>query len=157
MSFVGRFFLLVLLLGFGELYLLVKVAALAGFATTLALCVLTGVVGGGLVRAQGLRTLLQIQTQLDRGEMPAREIVSGLVLLAVGLMLLTPGFITDTIGFLFLIPALRLAAAERVARLMEGRVAMQRAPLGFGGYGPRPGGAEPPRPPAGKVIDVEPE
>ena len=158
MSFIGRFFLLVLVLGFGELYLLVKVASQAGFLWTLGLCVFTGVLGGALVRAQGLRTLQQIQQAMARGEMPAVEIVSGLVLLIVGAMLLTPGFITDTIGFLLLIPGLRGLAAGRLARSLEGRLGGMAPP--FGGFPPPTGDprhAADERAKQGRIIDVEVE
>lgn len=162
MSFVGRFFLLVLVLGFGELYLLVKVASHAGFLWTLGLCVFTGVLGGALVRAQGLRTLQQIQEAMARGEVPAVEIVSGLVLLIVGALLLTPGFITDTIGFLLLIPGLRGLAAARLAKTLQGRLAFQGPQGPFGGFpqppvgDPRQGPESRPRP-KGRIIDVEAE
>ncbi|PID38501.1 MAG: hypothetical protein CSB49_05250 [Proteobacteria bacterium] len=140
MSFVGKFFLLVLVLGFAELWLLVNVAGGIGFVATLGLCILTGMVGGALVRHQGLRTLQQIQQAVGRGEVPAVQIVSGLVLLIVGALLIVPGFITDILGFVMLVPGLRGLAAGRVAKSLEGRVQPS-----FGGFGASPfGGASGP-------------
>ena len=71
MSFISRFFLLVLFLSFGELYLLMLVAEHITLITTLALCVLTGILGGAMVRIQGLQTLRDIQGSLAKGQAPA--------------------------------------------------------------------------------------
>ncbi len=132
-SFVGRFFLLVVVLGFSELWLLVHVAGGIGFFYTLGLCIFTGMLGGALVRHQGLRTLMEIQEATARGEVPAVQIVSGLVLLIVGALLIVPGFITDAVGFLLLIPGLRGIASRRVAGSFRGRI--ERAGFGVGGFG----------------------
>jgi UPF0716 protein FxsA len=137
-SFIGKFFILVLVLGFAELWLLVNVASGIGFLGTLGLCIFTGMVGGALVRHQGLRTLQQIQQAVGRGEVPAVQIVSGLVLLIVGALLIVPGFITDILGFLMLVPGLRGLAAGRLAKSLEGRVHSTLGG-GFGGFGPGAG------------------
>ena len=117
MSFVGKFFLLVVLLSVGEFYLLLLVSANTGVLFTLSMCVLTGVLGGHLVRRQGLSTLRQIQNTMSMGRLPATEIISGLILLVIGTLLLTPGFITDTIAFLMLIPPLRALVASALVRM----------------------------------------
>jgi UPF0716 protein FxsA len=139
MSFIGKFFLLVLVVGFGELYLLVKVSANLSFPVTLAICVLTGVVGGALVRHQGTRAWGEIQGSLGRNEAPAETLVSGLVLLMVGVILILPGFITDAVGFLLLIPPLRRQAARWLVAHFEGKVAASQQ-IHFGpGFGPGSG------------------
>lgn len=154
MSFIGKFFLAVLVLGFVELYLLIQVAGQIGFFGTLGLCIFTGVVGGAIVRRQGLQTVEAIQSALQRGRVPTVEIVSGLVLLLVGTMLLTPGFVTDAVGFALLIPPVRQWAASLLARAFEGRIEMgPPPPTGKPGHTGRPrerhGGRE--------VIDIDPE
>ena len=121
MSFVGKFFLLVLLVGFGELYLLVEVSAKLTFPVTAAICVLTGVVGGSLVRHQGLKALGELQGSLGRNEAPAETLVSGLVLLMTGVVLIMPGFLTDVVGFLMLIPPLRRQCARWLVSHYEGK------------------------------------
>ena len=149
LSFVGRFFLLVVAVGFVEVYLLVAVAARLGFFATAGLCVLTGVIGGALVRHQGLRTLQEIQRAFAEQRVPAVEIASGVVLLVVGVALIAPGFVTDALGFAMLVPPVRLAVAALIARAWERRVAAARiigAP-GRGAHGER----------RGTVIDVDPE
>jgi len=119
---IARFFLLVLILSFGELYLLVFVASKISFLTTFFLCFLTGVLGGTLVRQQGLHTIQKIQKNVSSMNLPAEDIVSGLILLVIGTLLLTPGFVTDVVGFMFLIPSLRRLAAKGLIRYFEGRI-----------------------------------
>ena len=125
MSFVARFFLAALVIGAAELYLLVQVSGRITFLATAALCLVTGALGGYLVRRQGLRTLATIQRAMGQGEVPAEAIVSGLVLLIVGVVLLMPGFVTDVLGFLMLIPRLRQLVARWLARYFRGRITTQ--------------------------------
>jgi UPF0716 protein FxsA len=132
MTFVGRFFLGVLLLGVAEVYLLIKVARAVSFLGTVGLCVLTAMIGGALVRHQGLRTVRIIQDTISKGEAPTSEIVSGLVLLIAGVLLIVPGFITDSLGFLALIPPLRRRGAAWLARHIEGRLSPGVLPAAAG-------------------------
>ena len=95
-----------------EVWLLVKVGSLIGAGWTIFLVVLTAVIGAALVRAQGLSTLARSQELLHRGELPAVELLEGAALLIAGAPLLTPGFLTDTVGFLLLLPPLRRRILE---------------------------------------------
>ena len=90
-----------------EVWLLVTVGSLIGAGWTIFLIVLTAVIGAALVRAQGLSTLARSQESLRQGELPAVELLEGAALLLAGALLLTPGFFTDTIGFVLLVPPLR--------------------------------------------------
>ena len=90
-----------------ELYLLIEVGSEIGAIPTLFLTVFTAVLGGLLVRLQGFTTALRVREAMERGEMPAIEMLEGVVLLVAGIMLLLPGFITDAIGFLCLVPPVR--------------------------------------------------
>jgi UPF0716 protein FxsA len=94
-----------------EIYLFIKVGAQIGALTTVALCVVTAVIGMALLRQQGLSTMRNVQTQMQHGELPAIGMIEGAMLFLAGAMLLTPGFFTDTIGFILLIPPLRKALA----------------------------------------------
>lgn len=87
--------------------MLVTVGGLVGAGWTVFLVVLTAVIGASLVRSQGINTLARSQDSLARGELPAVELVEGVALLVAGALLLTPGFFTDGIGFLLLVPPLR--------------------------------------------------
>ncbi|MGD8956052.1 MAG: FxsA family protein [Chromatiaceae bacterium] len=90
-----------------ELYFLIEVGSVIGALPTIALSVFTAVLGGLLVRMQGFAILFRAQSQLANREVPAFELLEGALLLLVGFALMLPGFITDAVGFLLLIPPLR--------------------------------------------------
>ncbi len=90
-----------------EIYFLITIGSVIGVGLTIALIVLTAMLGAILVRAQGFSTFARVQGQLAKGEIPAVEILEGLFLLVAGALLLTPGFVTDAIGFACLTPPLR--------------------------------------------------
>lgn len=92
-----------------EMYLLIKVGSVIGAPLTIFLVVFTAVLGAWLLRWQGFATIRRIQETISQGGLPAAELLEGAVLLIAGALLLTPGFFTDTIGFLCLIPPLRHA------------------------------------------------
>jgi UPF0716 protein FxsA len=130
-----------------EMYLLIEVGGYIGAWPTIALVMMTAVIGITLLRIQGLSTLTRGVGRLQGGELPAREMVEGLLLAVAGALLLTPGFVTDGIGFILLTPPLRAAIAERVLA----RVQVMEATAGiYGGPGMsgRPGFAQQPGGPA---------
>ena len=90
-----------------EIYLLIQVGGYLGAGTTIFLVVFTAVLGAWLLRIQGFSTMRRVQNSMARGEIPAIEMIGGVLLLLSGALLLTPGFFTDTIGFLLLFPFLR--------------------------------------------------
>ncbi|WP_428608508.1 FxsA family protein [Sedimenticola sp.] len=106
-------FALLLLLFVGiplvELYFLIEVGSQIGALPTIFLTVFTAVLGGALVRLQGFSTAMRVRAGMDRGEMPAIEMLEGVVLLLSGILLLLPGFFTDIVGFLCLVPPVRRA------------------------------------------------
>ncbi len=90
-----------------EIYLLIKVGDIIGAFPTVILVVLTAVVGVWLLRLQGFAILARAQQSMARGEMPATTLFEGVMLFFAGALLLTPGFFTDAIGFILLIPFTR--------------------------------------------------
>jgi len=109
-------FALLLLIPLADALFLVVVADAVGAPTTVALVVLTGLVGMLLVRAEGRHTVQRLQERLATGEVPTKELMDGGLLIAAGAFLLTPGLVTDAIGFLFGVPVTRApirAALER--------------------------------------------
>ena len=94
--------------------MLLFVAQHTGILFTILFCAFTGIVGGYFVRQQGLVTLRKIQSTLAAGKVPADEAVEALMLLIVGILLCLPGFITDTLGFLIIIPFVRKPIAARL-------------------------------------------
>ena len=90
-----------------ELALLIKIGQYIGVGYTLGIVVFTGVTGAYLAKMQGLLTLRRIQEDINQGRMPADKLFDGVLILCSGILLLTPGFITDLIGFMGLIPLTR--------------------------------------------------
>lgn len=90
-----------------ELYILIEAGQTIGIAATIGLIMATGVAGAWLARSQGLEILRKIQEETSRGQMPAVTLIDGALILVGGLLLLTPGFFTDALGFSFLIPLTR--------------------------------------------------
>ena len=90
-----------------EIAVLIEVGDQIGLWSTIGLIILTAVIGTWMLRFQGIATLAKAQKQLNQGAIPAKEIFDGLCLLAAGALLLTPGFVTDSIGFILLVPPVR--------------------------------------------------
>jgi len=111
-----------------EIYLLIEVGSKVGAFYTVVLVVGTALLGAALIRSQGLQTMAKIKDCSSRGELPAVPMVEGLLLLIAGALLLTPGFFTDTLGFLVVVPILRQQLAKNIIR-----AGMFRAMSGVGG------------------------
>ncbi|WP_411727239.1 FxsA family protein [Methyloglobulus sp.] len=107
-------FLVVLLVPFIEIYLLLKVGGLIGAFPTIFLVVFTAVLGTWLLRQQGFATFQRLRANLEQGTIPAYEMIEGPIILVGGVLLLTPGFITDILGFACLIPQLRRKIAQYI-------------------------------------------
>lgn len=117
-----RLLLLFTLVPLIELYVLLRIGSRLGVAPTILLVVVTGVVGARLARREGVRTLRQIQAQLQRGVVPTEGLVDGALILAAGLLLVTPGVLTDAVGFGLLFPLTRAALRRYVRRRLEAAV-----------------------------------
>ncbi|KAA5607554.1 FxsA family protein [Roseospira marina] len=137
-----------------EIAVFIQVGDVVGLGWTLGLVILTAVIGTMLLRAQGVATLNRARASLGRGEVPMREVFDGACLLVGGALLLTPGFVTDSLGFLLLLPPVRAFALDRLKQSGRLHVHTTGMPPGgddpFGaGRGPTPGGGR------GPVIDGE--
>jgi UPF0716 protein FxsA len=104
-------FLLFLIIPAIEIALFIQIGGVIGVIPTLFLILITAIVGVALLRLQGLITLVRVQESMNRGEIPAVELLEGLMLLLSGAFLLTPGFFTDAVGFAVLMPAVRRSVA----------------------------------------------
>ncbi|AXN32202.1 FxsA family protein [Vibrio coralliilyticus] len=115
-----------------EIGLFISVGGYLGLWPTIALVLLTAFVGASLVRSQGLQTLMSVQNRLQQGELPAQQILEGVMLAVSGVLLLTPGFMTDALGMLVLLPAPRAA----MAKYLMSKMTVQSVGGGFqGGFG----------------------
>jgi UPF0716 protein FxsA len=101
-----------------ELYVLIEVGSRIGSGPTLLLLLLTGVIGAYLAKSQGLSLLQRAQHDLAQGRVPASQLVDGLIVLIGGMLLLTPGFLTDLLGLTLLIPLTRLPVKNLLLRLL---------------------------------------
>ncbi len=103
------------------MYILIEVGGIIGAWPTIGLVVLTAVIGVGLIRAQGFQTLTRGIARLDAGEIPATEMVEGVMLALAGALMVTPGFVTDAVGFVLLTPPLRRRLAMELLRRLVAR------------------------------------
>ncbi|SIQ99241.1 UPF0716 protein FxsA [Aeromonas sp. RU39B] len=126
---MGKLFAGLVGLALLEMLVLIKVGGVIGALPTIALVILTAVVGSSLVRSQGVRTLLEAQSKMQQGILPGREMLSGLLLALAGLLLIIPGFVTDMVAVLLLQPALR----NWVAGKLLGSTRFVSSGGGFGG------------------------
>jgi UPF0716 protein FxsA len=141
-----------ILVPLAEIAVLIRVGSWLGLLPTLALIVLTAVIGTVMLRQQGFAVLTRAQRQLEQGVMPVAEVFEGLCLLVAGALLLAPGFITDTCGALLLLPPVRSFIYRRVGGYLERQV-VRAADAPPGG---RPPGREPPVL-DGKFEEVDPD
>jgi UPF0716 protein FxsA len=173
MSTLSRLALLFVGIPLLELFILIQVGQMVGLWPTIGLVVVTGFLGAALARAEGLKTLWRLQGELAQGRLPGGALLDGFAILVGGALLLTPGILTDVVGFSFLLPFTRKALLKRVQRSLEaqlqaGTIRVTQvsglgggASFGWGGpapWGPGPGsppGAEEPLDPSREIV-VEP-
>lgn len=111
--------LLLIAVPIAELYVIVQVAQGIGVLQTIALLVLVSIAGAWLLKQQGIATWRRLQDTLARGEMPTAEVTDGALILFGGALLLTPGFLTDVVGLLLLLPPTRAAIKGTAARFIR--------------------------------------
>ncbi len=104
---IVKLFLLFTLVPLTELYILLEIGSYLGAMNTILLIIFTGVLGAYLARLEGIRTIQQISKNLATGTMPAEELMDAVLIFGAGVVLVTPGIITDAAGFLLLIPYTR--------------------------------------------------
>ncbi|MBV1886327.1 MAG: FxsA family protein [Parvibaculaceae bacterium] len=112
-------FLLFLCVPLGEIVVFIEVGEWIGVWPTIATVILTALIGTALIRQQGIATLMEAQRKMARNEVPVAEMLHGFFLVIGGILLLIPGFITDAMGFLLLVPAVRHYLAARAVQRMR--------------------------------------
>lgn len=137
---IGRLVLLFLLTPAIELGLLIQVNQLIGFGPTIGLIIATGVAGSYLARREGLTTWRRLNERLSSGELPGKELVDGVIILVAGALLITPGVLTDVLGFLGLLPPTRALIRKALMRRLqskveEGSIQMQVGLFGGSAFG----------------------
>lgn len=118
----GKLLILFILVPIAELYLFRTLGKELGLWPTLAIIVITAILGAALTKSQGRRAMQKIQAATAEGRMPTEEALEGLMILLAGAVLLTPGFLTDTVGFLLLFPPVRAIVASYARRSLKGKI-----------------------------------
>ena len=144
--------LLFILVPIAEIYVIIQVGQAIGPLPTVALLIVDSIVGALLLRSQGRRVWAAFREALGAGRLPHREILHGALVIVGGAFLLTPGFISDAVGLLLLLPPTRAAIAAGITRMLA-----RRGPLRWGGVVVQPGPTPPPRPrPHAEPVEPEP-
>ncbi|KAF0807062.1 hypothetical protein A6D6_01061 [Alcanivorax xiamenensis] len=112
----GRLFFVIFAFALLEVLVLAAVADVIGWPVTIILTLATAIIGSWLFRGQGLKTWTRLNQRMQSGEMPGQELVEGLLLLIGGALLITPGFVSDIVGFLMLVPLSRRRLAAMLVR-----------------------------------------
>ena len=118
----GKLLLLFILVPTAELYLFIKIGSRLGLGPTLAIIIVTAVLGASLTKSQGRRAIEKFQAATTAGRMPAKEAIDGLMILLAGAVLITPGFLTDTVGFLLLLPSFRAIVTGYAGKRLKGKI-----------------------------------
>jgi UPF0716 protein FxsA len=116
-----------------EIFLLFQIGGEIGGINTLIVIISTGIIGASLAKSQGLHILMKIQESTQRGEVPGNQIIQGLMVFAGGLLLLTPGFLTDIFGFSLVMPGTRHLLMIWVKKVLEN--AMKSGNINFKSFG----------------------
>ncbi|HOJ75646.1 MAG TPA: FxsA family protein [Phycisphaerae bacterium] len=138
-----RLALLLILWPLIELYLLIQIGRATSAFTALTIVILTGVVGAALAKREGLKTYHRIRQELAAGHIPGDHLVDALMILVAGILLITPGLISDTVGIALLVPHFRRLVREHLKRRLQARFAIRPSDY--------PGRARP----TDDIIDVE--
>ena len=149
--------LLFIVVPIAELFVIIQVGEQIGVLWTIAILVADSILGSMLMRSQGRAAWRRFNVALQAGRPPAREVLDGVLVIFGGALLLTPGFLTDILGLLLLLPPTRAVVRRVLVRRFADRMiasATRRAPVGFGPP-PRRGGAARPGDVDGTAVDVD--
>jgi UPF0716 protein FxsA len=128
----GRLLLLFTVVPLAELFILIQLGTAIGALPTIAIVIVTGIVGASLARREGFGIWRKIQGQMQEGMFPADVLLDGLLVLVAGALLVTPGIITDVVGFMALIPATRRLFKGLLKRQLQRM--MERGQVRFTGH-----------------------
>jgi len=125
----GKLLLLFILVPIIELGIFISLGDTLGLPLTLSIIIITGILGAALTKSQGVKALANFQNALASGTMPHRELVDGVLILIAGAVLLTPGFLTDIVGFLLLVAPVRALLRGVFAEKLKEKVSVSNTPL----------------------------
>jgi len=144
---------LLLVIPIVEIAAFILIGGQIGIGWTLLMILVTAIIGTIMLRIQGLQLITHIRSEIDAGKVPARALGDGAMLLVAGILLLTPGFVTDGIGFLLFVPPVR----SLIWSFLASRITVQAGGTQFG-FGEDTTFRQPQHDPdAGPVVDLDPE
>ena len=155
---MGKFLILFLIITFSEVYLMKVVAEKTSFLFLLGVVITTGIIGLTLAKKQGRDHLIKIQEEISQGKIPGNPMVEGLMILVAAAVLITPGFITDVLGFLFLIPFVRRLVAPKFAGMLKPKASAGNSTFfhfSSTGFPPQPGQTPPGAPKQKETVDAD--
>jgi len=123
-----KLFLLFTIIPIAEIYLLIKIGEKIGMLNTIIIVVLTGIIGASFAKSQGGMIIGKIKNDLSQGIMPGREILEGALILAGGIMLITPGIMTDIFGFSLIFPITRIFYRKLIYKYFKQKFTFQNIP-----------------------------
>ncbi|MFQ5432581.1 MAG: FxsA family protein [Nitrospinota bacterium] len=118
-----RLFLLFIIIPLIEIAILMKLGTIFGVLHTIGLVIITGIIGAFLARAQGLKVIRELQVSLSKGDVPTDPIIEGILLLISAALLVTPGVLTDIVGFILVIPYTRKIIRDVLKEYFKGKIA----------------------------------
>ncbi|HDK27770.1 MAG TPA: membrane protein FxsA [Candidatus Atribacteria bacterium] len=120
--FFTKLLILFIIVPVAELYILIEVGKKIGSLSVIGIIILTGILGAYLVKSQGFMILKKIQNDIDEGILPGNSLIQGAIILVGGILLFTPGFITDIVGFIFLMPFTRKVVKNYLLKWLKGKI-----------------------------------
>ncbi len=117
-----RLILIFIVVPLVEILLLIEIGSRIGTLNTISIIILTGILGGYMMRQQGFTIIGNIRGDLSQGRMPTGELINGVMVLVGGILLLTPGFLTDAVGFILLIPFTRALIRRKIQILIRRKI-----------------------------------
>jgi UPF0716 protein FxsA len=117
-----RLILIFIIVPLMEILLLIEIGSRIGTLNTISIIIVTGILGGYMMRHQGFAILTNIRMDLSQGRMPTGELINGALVLVGGILLLTPGFFTDAVGFVLLIPTTRGFVRKKIQLLIQRKI-----------------------------------
>lgn len=127
-------FFMLIVVPIAELYVIVQTSQAVGIGVTLLLLIGISIVGASLLKREGTATWKLLQESIRQGQMPTKHVTDGALILFGGALLLTPGFITDAVGFLLVLPPTRAAVKGSFRKLIGGWALKRSGPAGYVGY-----------------------
>ncbi|MBA3782053.1 MAG: FxsA family protein [Nocardioides sp.] len=149
-------FIALVVVPLAEIYVLIQVGQVIGPWWTILLLIADSILGGWLIRREGGRAWRALRSALDSGRMPARELADGALIVFGGALMLSPGFVTDILGILLILPITRPVARRLLTTVISRRLLAGVVPAGGWGPGNQPRTAQGPGPVVrGDVVDDE--